>query len=96
MGCLEQLQMAEFVRFAERSANHGNWDTVKKCWSVADGRLRQGKAKLKNAASLLSLEDRPRQDEVHDRLREMMSPKLRQGWDDAISYLEKCLGKRSS
>ena len=95
MGCLEQLPMAAFVRFAERSANDGNWETVKKC-CVADGRLRQGKAKLKNAASRSSLEDLPSQGEVHDRLREMMSPELRQGWDDAISYLEKLLGKRSS
>ena len=96
MGCLEQLQMAAFVRFAERSADDGNGDPVKKCWSVADGRLRQGKAKLKNAASISSLEELPRQGEVHDRQREMMSPELRQGWDDAISYLEKLLGKRSS
>jgi len=34
--------------------------------------------------------------EFPDRLREIMPPELRQGWDDAISYLEKLLGKRSS
>jgi hypothetical protein len=96
MGCLEQLPMAAFVQFAERSANDGNRETVKKCWSVADGRLRQGKAKLKNAPSISSLEDLPSQSEVHDRLREMMSPELRQGWDDTTSYLEKLLGQRSS
>jgi hypothetical protein len=96
MGCLEQVQMAEFVRFAERPPNDGNRDTVKKCWSVADGLLRPGRAKRKNAASISSLEDLPGQGEVHDRMREMMSPELRQGWDDAISYLEKLLGKRSS
>ena len=98
MGSLEQLHMAEFVRFAERSANDGNRDTVNKCGSVADGLWRQGKAKLKNAASISSssLEDLPRQGEVHDRLRQMMSPELRQVWNDATSCLEKLLGQRSS
>jgi hypothetical protein len=96
MGCLEQLEMAEVGRFAERSANHGNWDAVKKCSSVADRRLRQGKAKLKNPASRSALEDLPPRSEVHERLREMMSPGLRHGWDDAISCLEKLSGRRRS
>jgi hypothetical protein len=98
MGCLEQLQMAESVRFAERSANDGNWDTVKECLSVVDDLLRQGKrkTKLNNAASISPPEDLPRQGEVHDRLLEMMFPERRQGRDGAISYLEKLLGKRSS
>ena len=96
MGCLEQLQVAEPVRFAERSTNDGSWDTVRKCLSVPDDRLRQGKTKLKNAASISPPEDLPRQGEVHDRLREMMFPERRQGRDDAISHLEKLLGKRSS
>jgi hypothetical protein len=94
MGCLEQLQVAEFVRFAERSASDGNRDTVKKCLRLADRLLRQGNAKLENAASGSSLQDLPPQGKV--RLREMMSPELREGGDDAISCLEKLLGKRRS
>jgi len=58
--------------------------------------LRQGNAKLKNAASISSLEDLPRQGDIHDRLRQMMSPELRQVWDDDTSCLEKLLGQRSS
>ena len=88
--------MAESVRFAERSANDGNLNAVKKCSSVTDGLLRQGNAKLKNAASISSLEDLPRQGDIHDRLRQMMSPELRQVWDDDTSCLEKLLGQRSS
>jgi hypothetical protein len=99
MGCLEQIPVAKFVRFAERSANDGSWDPVKKYLNDARSLLRQGEAKLRNAASvssLSSLEDLARQGAVHDQLREMMSPELRQGWDEDISCLEMLLGKRSA
>jgi hypothetical protein len=92
----EQRPMAGPLRFTERSASDRNRDTVKECLSVADSLLHQGNVKGKDAVYVSFRDDLPRQGGVPDRLRERILPELGLGWDHAISYLDKLLGKRSS
>jgi hypothetical protein len=91
---LDHLQMMEFKIFTEKAGKNGDWDTVERCLRLADVLLRQGDAAIKNAIYVTYLEELPRHGEIHDRIRHMMTPELRQGWDDILAYLEELLGKK--
>jgi hypothetical protein len=89
---LVHLQMMEFVLFTERACKRGDWEIVGRCLRLADKLLRLGDTKVKNALYVSYLESLPRKGEVHDRLRKMMTPDLRKGWDEILEYLSKLLG----
>jgi hypothetical protein len=93
---LEHLQMMEFWLLTEKALNRSDWNTIGKCLRLADNLLEHGNSAIKNAVYVSYLERFPRNGEVHNRVREMMSPHLRQGWDDILAYLKELLGDTTS
>lgn len=89
---LDHLKMMEFVLFTQRAWKCGDWRTVARCLRVADDLLRRGNPGIQNAVYVSYLESLPRQGEVCDQLRKMMTPHLRKDWDDILNYLSKLGG----
>jgi hypothetical protein len=84
---LKHLQMMEFVIFTEKAAEVGDWTTVERCLTLANKFLRDGNPAIRNAVHVSYLEHLPREGELHDRIRKMMTPELRKAWEDILSYL---------
>lgn len=79
--------MMEFQVLTEKASTAGDWPTVDRCLKLADTLLRNGDPEIRNAIHVSYLEQLPRVGEVHDRIREMMTPELGQAWDNILSYL---------
>jgi len=84
---LVHLQMMEFVLFTDKASMAGDWATVERCLRLADTLLRYGDVTIRNAIHVSYLESLPREGEGHDRIRKMMTPELRQAWDNILAYL---------
>src|SRR5262245_18157227 len=83
----EHLQMMEFVRFTDEASKAGDWATVERCLVLADTLLRYGDATIRNAVNVSYLESLPRDGDIHGRIRKMMTPELRQAWENILAYL---------
>jgi hypothetical protein len=86
---LDHLQMMEFGMFTSDAAKRDDWSTVAKCFTLADTLLKRGDSAVKNLLDVTYLEILPRAGEVHDRLRQMMTPELRQRWNETLDYLRR-------
>ena len=86
---LDHLKMMEFALFTQEASKRGEWSAVQKCLLLADRLLRFGDPAIANALYVSYLEILPRSGEIHDRLRKMMTPDLRKGWDLILAYLSK-------
>lgn len=89
----EHLQMMEFHLLTEKASTAGDWVTVDRCLRLADRLLLGGDSEIRNALHVSYLEHLPRAGEVHDRIREMMTPELRQAWDNILNYLSTLGGR---
>lgn len=92
---LSHLQMMEFVIFTEKAVEAGDWATVERCLELANRVLNQGNTEIRNAVHVSYLEHRPREGEVHERIRALMSPELRKAWDNILAYLSSLRGSES-
>ncbi|MGA7697498.1 MAG: hypothetical protein WCA76_20900 [Candidatus Sulfotelmatobacter sp.] len=84
---LSHLQMMEFVIFTEKAGEAGDWSTVERCLELANRVLNQGNTEIRNAVHVSYLEHLPREGEVHERIRALMSPELRRAWENIQAYL---------
>lgn len=89
---LVDLQMMEFYLVTEKAIKAGDWNTVERCLRLADTLLHDGDGQIRNALHVSYLENLPREGDSHDRIREVMTPALRQAWDDILAYLSTLLG----
>jgi len=76
----------EFHLLPEKASEAGDWATVERCLGLADTLFRDGDAEIRNAIHVSYLEHLPRVGEVHDQIRGMMTPELRQAWDEISGY----------
>jgi hypothetical protein len=91
---LLHLQMMEFLVFTQNAIKQLSFDTVTKCFTIANAALKDGDAALRNAVYVSFLENLDLSGDDGRQAAEIMPSDLRVGRDKILDYAQELLGRK--